>query len=180
MRHLQGVLRRAADPVGMLATHGQIRQPPILSRATLIRSGAGWSVRRLGVDDLAIDLPDGTTVLPGTSGGSVLRYRGQGAARERPPASGATLEVLPQGRSDERFRTLGAMDATGPDRPTGCTLSELADVLAEAGAVDALTCDGGGSAQVFRGAGAVLASSDSRAVGGALFDRPVPVAACVR
>jgi hypothetical protein len=282
------------DPVGMLATHGQIRQPPILPRATLIRSGAGWSVRRLGVDDLAIDLPDGTTVLPGTSGASSLRYRGQGAAGERAPASEATLEVLLQGRSatvlasgggltvphgaialsftsppgpgglralwarptvgyripaipdlvtavqagpqlladgeavvrdasfgDERFRTLGAVDATaplvfpadhdrtragrvgigvtrtnslvivavqgtssssatGPDRPTGCTLSELAEALAEAGAVDALNCDGGGSAQVFRGAGAVLASSDSRAVGGALFDRPVPVAACVR
>lgn len=280
------------DPVGMLATCGRIRVPPILPRATLLRSGAGWTVARLGADDLEIDLPDGTTVRPGAPGGPDLAYRGQGGG-EHAPAVDAALQVLLQGRSatvvgsgdalavphgailmswrsppsagllrallarptvgyrvpsipdlvtavqagprlladgdvvvneasfaHERFRTLGmrhgtaplvfpadhdrsraarvgigvtrtnslvivavqgtsSSSGTGPDRPTGCTLGELAEALAEAGAVDALNCDGGGSAQVFHGAGALLASSDTRTVGGTLFDRPVPVAACV-
>lgn len=289
---LDGPFAAVGDPVGMLATRGRIRQPPILPRATLIRSGAGWTVARLGADDLEIDLPDGTTVRPGSRSGPDLVYRGQ-AGGEDAPAIGAALQVLLQGRSatvvgsgdalavphgaialswrsppppdllrallarptvdyrvpsipdlvtavqagprlladgevvvheasfvHERFRTLGMRNGTsplvfpadhdrtraarvgigvtrtnslvivavqgtssssgsGPDRPTGCTLGELAEALAEAGAVDALNCDGGGSAQAFLGAGALLASSDTRTVGGALFDRPVPVAACV-
>jgi hypothetical protein len=66
-----------------------------------------------------------------------------------------------------------------PDRPTGCTMTELAELLVEAGAVDAMNCDGGGSTQVFHGAGALLSSTDSRSVPGSQFDRPVPVAACL-
>lgn len=61
----------------------------------------------------------------------------------------------------------------------GCTLTELATLLLEAGAVDALNLDGGGSAQAFRGNGAILASTDARGVDGARFDRPVPVAAFI-
>lgn len=62
------------------------------------------------------------------------------------------------------------------DAPSGCTLLELAELLRDHGAMDALNLDGGGSAQVFRGGGAIVGSSDTRGVPGARFDRPVPVA----
>lgn len=73
-----------------------------------------------------------------------------------------------------------SMSDRGPDAPEGCTLTELAELLAEAGAVDALNLDGGGSTQVFSGPGAVIGSTDARAVPGAAFDRPVPMSAVVR
>lgn len=75
----------------------------------------------------------------------------------------------------------GASSLTGPigDQPAGCTLLELAELLRDAGAIDALNFDGGGSTQVFRGGGALLGSADARGVDGASFDRPVPVGAWV-
>ncbi len=63
---------------------------------------------------------------------------------------------------------------------SGCTLLELAEVLRDHGAVDALNLDGGGSAQVFHGSDAVLGSSDTRGDPNASFDRPVPVAVLAR
>lgn len=293
-RELDSPLAAVGDPVGMLATHGQIRFPPILRRATLLHAGGRWQVRRVGAEDLAIDLPDGTTLRPGTPAGPALRYRGCDPDGATTRATTAACEIWLQGRSvslircggdsptiphgalvlsfreppsahalrtleaqpsvrfrilripdlvtalqagpqllrdgtivlsdasfrEERFRTLGTPDPTapldfpadpdrtraarvgigvtrantlvilavqgtsslaaaGPQSPTGCTLLELAEALIEAGAVDALNCDGGGSAQVFAGSGVLLPSSDARGVPGALFDRPVPVAACV-
>ena len=80
---------------------------------------------------------------------------------------------------DEYRGNEGLIAIGGSRSPTGCTLLELAEALIEAGAVDALNCDGGGSAQVFAGSGVLLASSDARGVPGAVFDRPVPVAASV-
>ena len=73
----------------------------------------------------------------------------------------------------------GASSLTGPlgDQPAGCTLEALAGLLQEAGAVDAVNFDGGGSSQVVRGAQVVLGSADTRGVPGASFERPVPVAA---
>lgn len=301
-RELDSPLAAIGDPVGMLASHGQIRAPPILRRATLTLAGGRWQVQHLGIDDVAIDLPDGTTVAPrsatqpaSASVGPTLSFRGDhaleagGAATATPacdvciqgrhvsvirmgsalsvphgalvlsyaaapnPALLRALEARPTVRfriprlpglttalqagpqllrggelavsaasfHEERFRTLGTPNPTapldfpadadrtrasrvgigvtrantlvivavqgtsslsdvGPDAPTGCTLTELAQLLAEAGAVDALNCDGGGSSQVFAGPGVLLGSSDARAVPGALFDRPVPVAAAVR
>lgn len=73
-----------------------------------------------------------------------------------------------------------SMSESGSDAPEGCTLMELAELLAEAGAVDALNLDGGGSTQVFAGPGVLIGSTDARAVPGAAFDRPVPMVAVVR
>ena len=294
-RELDSPLAAVGDPVGMLATHGQIRFPPILRRATLLHTGGRWHVRHVGAEDLAIDLPDGTTLRPGAADGPTLRYRGSDPDGPTTRSTTAACEIWLQGRSvslirrggdgptiphgalvlsfheppsadalrtleaqpsvrfriprmpdlvtalqagpqllrdgaivvsdasfrEERFRTLGTPDPTapldfpanpdrtraarvgigvtrantlvilavqgtsslaaaGPHSPTGCTLLELAEAFVEAGAVDALNCDGGGSAQVFSGSGVLLPSSDARGVPGALFDRPVPVAACVR
>ena len=300
-RELDSPLAAIGDPVGMLASHGQVRAPPILRRAALTLASGRWQVQHLGIDDVAIDLPDGTTVAPGSatqsaavSPGPTFRFRGDHAlAAGGTAAATPACEVCIQGRHvsvirmgsalsvphgalvlsyavapsaallralearptvrfrvprlpdlttalqvgpqllrggelavaaasfrDERFRTLGTPNPTapldfpadadrtraarvgigvtrtntlvivavqgtssladvGPDAPTGCTLAELAHLLAEAGAVDALNCDGGGSTQVFAGPGVLLGSSDARAVTGALFDRPVPVAAAV-
>lgn len=61
----------------------------------------------------------------------------------------------------------------------GCTLTELAELLRGAGAVDALNLDGGGSAQAFLGSGALMVPADTRRSAGATFDRPVPVVACL-
>ncbi len=301
-RELDSSFAAIGDPVGMLASHGEIRSPPILRRAALTLAGGRWQVQHLGIDDVAIDLPDGTTVAhdsatqpAAASPGPTLRFRGDRAlAAGNAAAATPACEVCIQGRHvsvirmggainvphgalvlsyavapsaallraletrptvrfrvprlpglttalqvgpqllrggelavaaasfrDERFRTLGTPNPTapldfpadadrtraarvgigvtrantlvivavqgtssladvGPDAPTGCTLTELAQLLAEAGAVDALNCDGGGSTQVFAGPGVLLGSSDARAVPGALFDRPVPVAATVR
>jgi hypothetical protein len=290
-RELDSPLAAIGDPVGMLARGGRIRQPPIVRRGTLIRADGRWQVERLGVADLAIDLPDGTVVDAGASddGGPTLRYRGDGVE----VAPSAAYEVCLQGRhvslvrsgggllvphgglvlsfanapdvevlralvarptvtyriprfpdlttalqagpqlvrdgevvvgapsfTDEGFRTLGTPDPTAPinfpadadrtragrvgigvtregslvilaiegtsslsaanpDAPTGCTLTELAEALLEAGAVEALNCDGGGSTQVFAGPGELLGSTDARAVVGGRFDRPVPVVGVV-
>ncbi len=291
-RELDSPLAAIGDPVGMLATNGQIRFPPILRRATLLHAGGRWQVRHVGAEDLAIDLPDGTTLRPGVPDGPLLRYRGRDPDGPTTRGTTAACEIWLQGRSvtlircggdsptiphgalvlafptppagdllraleaqpsvafriprlpdlvtalqagpqllrdgaivlshasfrEERFRTLGTPDPTapldfpanpdrtraarvgigvtrantlvilavqgtsslaaaGPHSPTGCTLLELAEALIEAGAVDALNCDGGGSAQVFSGSGVLLPSGDARGVPGALFDRPVPVAA---
>ncbi len=306
-RELDNPLAAIGDPVGMLASHGQIRVAPILRRATLTLAGGRWQVQQLGADDLAIDLPDGTTLSPMATDGPQLRYRGDTAqadvasgAAERPrpsvspsarEASVPDCEVCLQGRYvsmirrggaldpphgalvlsfatppgerllrtlearptvqyripripdlnvalqagpqlirggqvvlhqasfvAERFRTIGTADPTAPlvfptdtdrtragrigigvtstnslvilavqgtsslsdtgsEAPLGCTLTELSEALLEAGAVEALNCDGGGSTQVFAGPGVLLSSTDARAVPGALFDRPLPVAA---
>lgn len=309
-RELDSPLAAIGDAIGMVASHGRVQRPPILPRATLTLSIEGWQVQHVGADDLAIDLPDGTTLQPrsepdhGTAAATlvasadaperpVLVYRGGASTRpeERPqrPAyevclQGRHVSLLRSGRAvqaphgalllsfqtppsktllqalearpvvryrvprieglttalqvgpqllrggevvvdtasfrDERFQTLGSHDPTAPvtfptdvdrtragrvgigvtrsntlvivavqgtsslsdgrpDAPEGCTLVELAELLLEAGAVDALNCDGGGSTQVFAGSGALLGSTDARAVPGATFDRPVPIAAAV-
>lgn len=316
-RELDSPLAAIGDPVGMLASRGQIQRPPILPRATLLLARGGWQIQHVGAADLAIDLPDGTTLRPGTGtdadtdtdassargpdAGAAnaaarpsLRYRGDATAAGSAGTSDAACAVYLQGRHvslvrsgsvipaphgglvlafatrppeallealvarpavryrvpripdlctalqvgpqlvrggaivigaasfrDERFQTLGSSDPTaplafpadadrtragrvgigvtrenalvivavqgtsslsdrGPDAPEGCTMTELAELLVEAGAVDALNCDGGGSTQVFAGPGALLGSTDARAVPGAMFDRPVPVAAAVQ
>ncbi len=269
------------DAVGMLAADGVVVRPPAVARATLVQTSAGWSVRRLGPDDLELRI--GGEVV---EGGRVVA-RGDADGRDERPA----LEVLLQGRwplvaSEERslevphgalvarwegrvpsavrsaltagrpfdYRLVGVPDLitavqagpellragevvvseaglaqeglpspTGPARsaptafPTdvdrtpaarvgvgvtssgelllavvegassvagtsatgsrGCTLVELAELLRDAGAVDALNLDGGGSVQAFLGGGALVTPADTRRQPGASFDRPVPVMA---
>ncbi len=72
----------------------------------------------------------------------------------------------------------GASSIAGPSASgsSGCTLVELARLLRDAGAVEALNLDGGGSAQAFEGASAWVVPGDTRRTAGASFDRPVPVA----
>ncbi|MEX2542884.1 MAG: phosphodiester glycosidase family protein [Trueperaceae bacterium] len=59
---------------------------------------------------------------------------------------------------------------------SGCTLLELAELLVELGAREAVNLDGGGSVQVMFGSGTLLRPADSRGIAGASFDRPVPSA----
>ncbi len=169
-RELDSPLAAIGDPIGMLARGGRIRQPPILRRAALIHAGGRWQVERLGVDDLAIDLPDGTVVEARASAADAGRTRagrvGIGVTRD-----GGLVILAIEGTS--------SLSAANPDAPTGCTMTELAEALLEAGAVDALNCDGGGSTQVFAGPGELLGSTDARAVVGGRFDRPVPVVGVV-
>jgi len=84
-------------------------------------------------------------------------------------AAGELLVVSVEGRS-----RLGAADSSPP---SGATLLELAELLLAAGAKSAMNLDGGGSAQMFRGGGAIHSSSDRRGQAGVQFDRPVPLAA---
>ncbi len=85
---------------------------------------------------------------------------------------GSLVVIAVEGRSSLSRREGNAAN--------GCTLLELAEVLRDHGAVDALNLDGGGSAQVFHGNDAVLGSSDTRGDPHASFDRPVPVAVLAR
>jgi len=55
-------------------------------------------------------------------------------------------------------------------------LVELARLLRDAGAVEALNLDGGGSAQAFEDASAWVVPGDTRRTVSTSFDRPVPVA----
>ena len=285
------------DPFGLDAAHGTIRNPPTVRRSALLRTAAGWSVRHLGADDLAVTFSDGTVVRGRDAGGRgrpadpSFSYRGDRAGgtdrsdrdvaltvciqgdrasvirtggglavphgalvasfpHDQPPSFHAALTVDPPVRisipfipdllsglqvgpelvrggevvvnadsfETESFHTLGSANPVGPvvfpadhDRtraarsgvgvradgtlvvivvegtsaltrpaatgPSGCTLEVLAVLLRDAGSVAALNLDGGGSAQVFQGSGALLSSADSRGVPGARFDRPVPLAA---
>ena len=54
---------------------------------------------------------------------------------------------------------------------TGASLSVLARALQKEGAVSAMALDSGGSVQLFKGAGCLISSGDSRGVPGARFDR---------
>lgn len=65
---------------------------------------------------------------------------------------------------------------TGEDTGSGASLTALADYLKSLGAVDALTLDGSGSAQMFyRGTGTTTLPSDTRPNQNIKFYRPVPV-----
>jgi len=109
--------------------------------------------------------PTGPVVFPADHDVTVAGRVGAGVTAE-----GSLVIVAIEGASSLASPRVG--------HPPGCTLLELAHVLAEAGAVDALNFDGGGSTQVFRGAGAILSSVDARDVPSSTFDRPVPVAGC--
>jgi hypothetical protein len=66
----------------------------------------------------------------------------------------------------------------GTHRPemdsAGATLLELAELLAEAGAVDAINLDGGGSTQLFYEGGLVTAPGNRYGLPGVQFERMVP------
>ena len=281
------------DPAGMLAAHARILHPPLLPRATLIRTEDRWMIKRPSVEDLEIRLPDGTRLYPSPLDDAMLYYRGQlGIASHTPRRPGA-FEVCFQGRyptvihhgghfpiphgalvlswgkkpakavvqaltshapiqysipilptlitavqagpqllknneviltehtfEQEAFHTFGHATPASPlifptDMKTtiaartgigikadgtlvlvavegssslaaqqgipsqGCTLYGLAHLLREEGAVDALNLDGGGSTQLYSGAGTLLTPSDNRGTQHARFERPIPVACIV-
>lgn len=83
-------------------------------------------------------------------------------------ASGELLVAVVEGAS--------AVTRTSASGSSGCTLVELARLLRDAGAVEALNLDGGGSAQAFEDASAWVVPGDTRRTVGTSFDRPVPVA----
>lgn len=58
----------------------------------------------------------------------------------------------------------------------GATLADAAQRMLEFGAVDAMNLDGGGSTQLFTGAGALVRPSDTRGVSFASYDRLIPTA----
>jgi len=62
----------------------------------------------------------------------------------------------------------------------GATLTELADLLAQAGAVDAINLDGGGSTQLFYLGGLTTPAGGRYGMPGVHFERMVPVAGVLR
>lgn len=66
------------------------------------------------------------------------------------------------------------------DDARGATLVDLATLLAEAGAIDAMNLDGGGSVQAFVGSGPLLAGADRRKTQHAVYERLVPTGLVVR
>ena len=66
----------------------------------------------------------------------------------------------------------------GAQRPgvdsSGATLAELAELLAQAGAVDAINLDGGGSTQVFYMGGLTTTPGNRYGMFGVTFERMVP------
>jgi len=133
----------------------------------LVRAGDvavdGDSLRLERFETLGSTDPTAPLVFPADHDRTRAARVGIGVQRD-----GSLVLVVVEGRS--------SLSRSEGDTPTGCTLLELAGLLRDHGAVDALNLDGGGSAQVFRGGGAIVGSSDTRGVPGARFDRPVPVA----
>ena len=68
----------------------------------------------------------------------------------------------------------------GTHRPSadsaGATLVELAELLSEAGAVDAINLDGGGSTQLFYMGGSATVPGNRYGIPGVRFERLVPSA----
>lgn len=125
------------------------------------------SFRRERFETLGSADPTAPLVFPADADRTRAARVGIGVRRD-----GSLVVVAVAGRS-----SLSRREGNGA---SGCTLLELATVLRDHGAVDALNLDGGGSAQVCHGSDAVLSSSDTRGDPNASFDRPVPVAVLAR
>jgi hypothetical protein len=93
-RELDAPQAALGDLTGMLALTGRIHHPPLLPRATLIRSRGRWRIERLAAEDLEVRLPGGDWLSPHTPGVH-WHYRGDGVPQ--PPSY--PLQVVVVGRS---------------------------------------------------------------------------------
>ena len=146
--------------------HTALQGGPLLVRAGDVAVDAE-SFRRERFETLGSGDPTAPLVFPADTDRTRAARVGIGVRGD-----GSLVVVAVEGRSS-RSRSEG-------DGVNGCTLLELAELLRDHGAVDALNLDGGGSAQVFHGADPIVGSSDTRGDPNASFDRPVPVALLAR
>ena len=146
--------------------HAALQGGPLLLQAGEVVVDAE-SFRRERFEALGSDDPTAPLVFPADTDRTRAARVGIGIRRD-----GSLVVVAVEGRSS---RSQGRDEGS-----SGCTLLELAALLLEHGAVDALNLDGGGSTQVFHGSDAIVGSSDTFGDPHATFERPVPVAVLTR
>lgn len=174
-----GVVERYPSPLPPLVVASIVRGAPVTHRLasfpTLVDAvqGGPWLVRggEVVVDDAVVAAERFVTyetpaspvpsVFPADADRTRAARLGVGVR-----VDGTLVVVAVEGRSSS--------DGAVPPEDQGATLVDLAHLLADSGAREAVNLDGGGSVQAFLGSGAVLDGADRRRTGVARFDRLVP------